>query len=649
MIYDAASRQSPYGGQYQQQQQVHQHDSPLHRAAYNSPGGYSAPPQQVHQHDSSLHRAAYNSPGGCSAPPMATVPRTPGRPGAAAAVVDFDGLPLGHLANPIEWDDGMSEMRDDYPATPGRMVQAQVNPASTPGSGGHRVRVPTPTDPATHATRTSTRTKKTRGRSQSSRLFPNKQSSATDMKHRSKSVTNAPSSIPPATLVKHNQSLLPPHNSVSVKLSPPNIAVHKTSAILTSDKFVHFYSYQHNHWVQTTTVALQNTQNISLAMSESTSVIGVPYDRNSKGMLTGSVYIFERDDRSNTWYQVKKIVPKKVQEYATVGYCVDICDNVVVIGSPELGANTGGGGSVYVYQRVEPFNWVPMGRLSMNLNNHLPIPVGGLMMPPPARNFGTIVALRSNIMVVSNYQPSANGYSPSSDETSVYVYEYDPTLTSKWRLIQADLLGTEGQRRNFGSHIALTSDGEGIFIGCHSKVNPTEILYFRRSPRADIYGSRLFQLAQIVTIAERCDIANFRVDQESDNLIIGTLNSNRVYVYQQMFDLNTTESQGWKIVCKVMVNNTVDKFGSNVGLFGDTVLVGSRDNVYSYSLENWMAARKNKRLQVQQQHPKSKSSNTALGMMRMRSSPNRLRSSSPATRSRSSRFMSSLSPMRFRS
>jgi len=83
------------------------------------------------------------------------------------------------------------------------------------------------------------------------------------------------------------------------------------------------------------------------------------------------------------------------------------------------------------------------------------------------------------------------------------------------------------------------------------------------------------------------------------------LSSNRVYVYQQMHDLTTMESQGWRIVAKVVDNGSsalssdrIDMFGQQVGLSGDTILVGSKNNVYSYSLEGWIAAKRKKKSKV---------------------------------------------------
>ena len=279
---------------------------------------------------------------------------------------------------------------------------------------------------------------------------------------------------------------------------------------------------------------------------------------------------------------------------------------------------------MYVYQRAEQFKWVPMGHLTMMDSNAFVDPNLSLAPAVPTSKFGTIVALHAKILVVSNYQPNQ-----FSSDTSLFIYEYDATLKNKWKLIQTDLLSTEGQRRHFGSHIALTANGEGIFIGCHSEVNPTEILYYRRKNQMDVYGNRSYQLQQIITVQERCDISDFKVDGQSGNFILGTLNSNRVYIYQQLYDLNTMEDQGWRMVCKVVnggSSDNIEKFGSNVGMFGDTILVGSKNNLYSYSLEGWRAANKKNKKKDKQLSSSSQ----------LRSSPSRRR------------FMSSMSPMRFR-
>ncbi len=534
---------------FEGQQYINPESSPYPQASYNNRSSRQLASDIAHPHDSSLQKIY----GGKSNN-------------------KYQGQ--GDDFNPNQWENESTEERDDHPT-----VYGITSMAAPPGLQKSRS--------------ASTLINKTRlHQQQKQRGAPNKNNKMSLFKKK-----RFPVIIPP-TNVKHGQAILT-RDSFTTIVSPPKIAIHKTNAIVTSDRFVHFYSLAHNRWVQTTTVSLPNTHGLSLALFNDTAVIGVPYDRNSKGMLTGSAYIFERDSKTQTWYQVKKIVPKKVQEYSCVGFSVAICDNVVSVGVPELGATCfsmngaggGGSGSVYVYQRADQFKWMLMSNLTMAQNNVDPrtlAPPGGFLVPPTS-NFGTIVALGHKIMVVSNfYRPNDCAVS----DTSLFVYEYDESLKQKWRLIQSDLLSTEEQRRNFGSRIALTANGEGIFVGCHSEVNPTEILYFKRKRQVDIYGKRSFQLQQVINIQEKCDITQIHVDAQ-DNFIVGTLNSNRVYVYRKVHDLRTLEDQGWRLVAKV-VDDSLDgeSFGEHVVLSHDSILVGTANNVYSYSLDGWMTAKK---------------------------------------------------------
>ena len=521
-------------------------------------------------------------------------PRGGGSSGQEAMMMTYNNSSNGgggqlppHLANHNEWDAESRDERDDF----GGILPPPKPTSATRSASRLGLRSPTPT-------------------SMNKMSGSSKQLSGTMKRIQQGKVPI----IPPPTLVNYGQSLLTKDTFTSVSYAP-KIVIHKTNAIITSDRYVHFYSLTNNNkWVQTTSVSLPNTQGLSFAICNNTAVVGVPYDRNSRGVLTGAAYIFERDAKTQTWYQVKKIVPKNVQEFSNVGYSVDITDNVVCVGVPELGGggdivSSGNGGSVYVYQRAEQYKWMPMGHLTMSGNSTDPnilSPVGGLLAPTTI-NFGTIVALKHKILVVSNYSPE-----DLASETSLFVYEYDVSLKNKWRLIQTDLLSTELQKRNFGSHVALSSNGEGIFIGCHSDVNPTEILYFKRKAHVDMYGNRSYQLQQIITLQEKCNITDFCVDA-NDNFIVSTLNSNRVYVYQQMHDLVTLEDQGWRLVAKVCDSNLERQmFGEHVGLFGDNILVGTKGNVYAYSLDKWLTeVRKNPPKPMKPPKPVKKSSSSS--------------------------------------
>lgn len=477
-------------------------------------------------------------------------------------------------------------------------------------------------------------------------------SSPSNLSKQSKASTSSRRKEQPSTLAKFNQALL----SSSTDIASPKITVDGDVAAVSDDKNLHFFSYATSpppsanttntpfipKWIKSTTVNVENTYCMNISIHNTTAIVGVPYDRNIKGLLTGAAYIFERDTEKEIWIQVKKIVPKDVSEFATVGYSVGICGDVICVSVPNVGNSSSGGvgkelssssttaaatsssggaasatgeqrigGCVHVYKRVNKYKWAEKGRLlppteteTRSLGVLASAGGNGIIVKntkvSTKKKFGTRVAIQGNIIVVSDHF--------NHDDTSIYVYEYNPSSPSinKWDCIQSDLL-SEGQSRHFGSRLALTNDGNGILIGCHSKMNPTEVLYYSR------YGmGGKYHLQQVIMISKRSsssksgigrvavgrnvateDITDFKVN--GINLILGTTTSqcgqlrqnHCVYVYQ--LQPNDT----WNLMAKVD-DPSLDKFGQCVGLAGNRVLIGAKNNAYSYKLGGIISENKRK-------------------------------------------------------
>jgi hypothetical protein len=209
------------------------------------------------------------------------------------------------------------------------------------------------------------------------------------------------------------------------------------------------------------------------------------------------------------------------------------------------------------------------------------------------KKFGTRVALQGNVVVVSDHY--------DHDETSVYVFEYDD-FSLKWVCIQDDLL-SKAQQRHFGSRLALTNNGNGILIGCHAKMCPTEVLYYSR------YGTGgKFHLQQVIVLSKRSssygvgrgavgkngvteDITDFKVDGK--NLMIGTAssvgqqNQHVVYIYQLQ------DNDTWILMAK-LDDPSLSGFGQCLGLAGNRAMIASRGNAYSYNLESLVPKEKRK-------------------------------------------------------
>ena len=64
--------------------------------------------------------------------------------------------------------------------------------------------------------------------------------------------------------------------------------------VVTSDHFVYFYAYHIKKWVHTTTLSLESTHSLSIVLQKDTAVIGVSYNKKSKGPMRVSAYICER-------------------------------------------------------------------------------------------------------------------------------------------------------------------------------------------------------------------------------------------------------------------------------------------------------------------------------------------------------------------
>ena len=346
---------------------------------------------------------------------------------------------------------------------------------------------------------------------------------------------------------------------------------------------------------------------MNVAIHNNTAVVGVPYDRNNKGLLTGAAYIFEREENKDIWTQVKKIVPKQATEFATVGYSVGIHDDIIVVSVPNVGSTHPAGGSVHLYRRVQKYKWSDKGALIPPVTEEwanagvagakrdVKITAVNKMKKGVSnkKKFGTRVAIQGNVVVVSDHY--------DHDETSIYVYEYDD-FSLKWVCVQDDIL-SKAQQRHFGSRLALLNNGNGILVGCHAKMCPTEILYYSR------YGTHgKYHLQQVIVVSKRSssygvgrgvvgkngvteDITDFKVDGK--NLIVGTTssvgqqNQHCVYVYQLQ------ENDTWMLMSKVD-DPSLPGFGQCVGLAGNRAMIATRCNAFSYNIESLVPKDKRK-------------------------------------------------------
>lgn len=398
------------------------------------------------------------------------------------------------------------------------------------------------------------------------------------------------------TLIKYDQKPLLLNDS---DVTHPEVTIYQDNAAVTDDKCLHFFSYKKERsnagkWVHSTTVTIENNYCVSVALSTTTAVVGVPYDKHTNGLLVGAAYIFEKDVDKGTWFQVKKIVPKDVLigvgggEFASVGYSVSIDGNLIAIGVPHVG-NSKLSGAVYVYKRFIGYKWDQKGCLLPEPETKDTIYCSGKggkgsiidKSPLSGKKFGSIVAAKENIVVVSDYH--------SQKYTHISVYEFHPSLplNKRWTTLDDNIL-TEDQSKDFGSHLAMTDNG-GILVGCHAKVNPTEVLYFVRKSEVGSEDEVKFHLHQTITVSDSAntkskpeEITDFKVD--GNKLILGTSRGSKHCIY--LYELQE-ETNNWEIVSKVD-DPAIEKFGHSVAIGNGKVLIGGKTNAYSYRLDGML-------------------------------------------------------------
>ena len=185
-------------------------------------------------------------------------------------------------------------------------------PAHHLSSRGTATPSPTPKAASIRSSRPSSRHSQMPNVSSSAQKIPKTTS------NRSSSKTRKKDALKPV-VPKYKQSLL----SVDSDFASPKLTLSTTTAAVTDDKFVHFFSYQptsinssQQHtsrspsfkWRKSTTVSIENTYCMNVAIHNNTAVVGVPYDRNNKGLLTGAAYIFEREEAKDIWTQVSRLL-----------------------------------------------------------------------------------------------------------------------------------------------------------------------------------------------------------------------------------------------------------------------------------------------------------------------------------------------------
>jgi FG-GAP repeat protein len=290
----------------------------------------------------------------------------------------------------------------------------------------------------------------------------------------------------------------------------------------------------------------------SVALSVDSAIIGAPRNQG-----TGSVYIFAHD--GGVWVEdIRYDAPPGASGAGQFGTGVDIWGNRAIAGGPQFFYNGNGAGLAAIYE--------PVGR---------PYSGPGQQIAPgtldPYAQFGYAVDIDGDYAVVG----AIGGNTPYGTPGDVYVLFWDGV---SW-VVQDHLQPFDGELFDqFGSSVAIS--GDTIAVG--SKFDDD---VFQTSGSVYVYTrtGTVWSLQQKLTASDpgQFDKLGTDVAIDGDTIIAGApedddqaSNAGAAYVFVRSLGVWTQQAK----VDPASVFTANDKFGTSVGISGDTVIVGSPNN-----------------------------------------------------------------------
>lgn len=302
----------------------------------------------------------------------------------------------------------------------------------------------------------------------------------------------------------------------------------------------------------------------AVAISGSTAVVGA-WQNNAPSNNSGAAYVFERNDATDTWQQVTKLVPDPGNTGDQFGRAVAIDGDYIVIGAQWDDDAGNDRGAAYVFRRTPAAAspWTRDGKLTADDGAFRDF-------------FGQTVAVSGTRIAVG--APDDHTDLNGSDSGSVYVFDRN-AQSGAW--FQTDKLIADDGASNDIFGTALAMDGNWIIAGAPEH-NPAGInnagaaYVFRRSSQDGLWSqvakltaddadaSDEFGLA--VALAGTTAIVGAPFDDDSGNA------GGSAYVFER-----NAGTQQWNQTDKLVANDASlgNRFGNSVALTASRALVGA--------------------------------------------------------------------------
>lgn len=300
----------------------------------------------------------------------------------------------------------------------------------------------------------------------------------------------------------------------------------------------------------------------AVAVSGDLAIVGAKGNRPSE---EGAAYVFERNEGGpDNWGEVKKLTASDGSGLDIFGDSVAISGDTAIVGASFQLSR----GAAYVFQRDAggPDNWGEVAKLTAS-------------DPDIGDFFGWSVAISGDTAIVG----AINANIGSTDPGAAYIYERDAGGPDSWGQVAKLTASDAGVNDDFGSGVAI--DGDTAIVGARRQdgggsSNGAAYLFERNEGGPDNWGETKKLVASDASGGSAFGAA---VALHSGTVVLGAPeddgqdgNEGAVYVYER-------ESGGpdnWGEITKLESPEPDQdrRFGQSVGISGDRVIVGSRDD-----------------------------------------------------------------------
>jgi len=347
----------------------------------------------------------------------------------------------------------------------------------------------------------------------------------------------------------------------------------------------------------------------SVAISGDTVAVGASDDFD-QGARSGSAYVFGRDvGGTDSWGQVRKLLPSNGSEISNFGYSVAISGNTVVVGADSCG--TGNLGAAFVFgQNVGGSDmWGQVTKLvstggqpndyfgfSVGISGDILV-VGALFDDEngpqsgsaylfgrdaggpnvwgqvakitasdgtSGDEFGWSVGISGNTVVIGSRSDDDNG----QNSGSTYVFEKDVGGPNTWDQVAKLLASAGATGDSFGSTVGISGDTVGVGA-----------VFDKNHGGVGAWGETKEIVGPAVMTA-RWDSFGYSVAMDGERIVIGAteVNTNYGSGSAYLFGRNQGGPNEWGLITRLVASDGMrhDSFGSSVSISGDFVVVGAR-------------------------------------------------------------------------